>query len=218
MNKLLKWFNKNQRDFPWRDPDRNPYEVLVAEVMLQRTTSTKVGEIYTPFLENYPKPSSLAKADESELKEIIAPLGLQDQRSKHFLRIGRKLVNEMKGEIPRDYENLSSLPGVGNYISNAVLCFAYNEDVPILDTNVSRVLARAFYGNDDALPPEKKDSWTFAADLVPRGRGRDFGYALLDLGNQVCRALRPKHDLCPVASVCEFYSEESPRSTIESNS
>ncbi|GAI04625.1 unnamed protein product, partial [marine sediment metagenome] len=204
VRRLLKWYRGNRRSFPWREASRTPYEVLVAELMLQRTIAIKVGGVYETFLEKYPTPAALATASVAEMMGDIETLGLHAVRAKRFKELGRKILDEHGGEIPREKDALEALPGVGRYIANAVRCFAFGEDAALVDTNFSRVLGRVFYGDEKSLPPEKLDSWAFAQGLIPGGRCREFNYALLDFASLVCKAKGARHEACPVNDICAF--------------
>jgi len=204
VEKLLKWHERNKRAFAWRDPGRTPFEVLVAEVMLQKTFSTKVEKIYEKFIEKYPSPWDLAKSSVEEITDDVRQLGLQEIKANALREIGRKLVEEFKGRVPETKEGLLSLPGVGEYTANAVMCFAYGEDVPIVDANVSRVVGRFFFGSDSSLPPDKKESWEIVGKIIPKGRCREFNFALLDFAASICTARTPKHETCPLANTCRY--------------
>lgn len=209
VRRLLKWYRGNRRSFPWREASRTPYEVLVAELMLQKTVAIKVGEVYETFLKKYPTPAALAAASVAKIMGVIETLGLQFVRAKGFKELGRKILDEHGGEIPREKDALEALPWVGKYTANAVRCFAFGEDAALVDTNFSRVLGRVFYGDEKSLPPEKPDSWVFAQKLIPKGRCREFNYAILDFANRICKAKGARHEVCPVKDICRFVRIQS---------
>ncbi|MBA7501638.1 Adenine DNA glycosylase [subsurface metagenome] len=172
--------------------------------MLQKTIAIKVVGVYEAFLEKYPTPAALATASVAEIMGDIEVLGLHVVRAKGFKELGKKILDEHGGEIPREKDALEALPGVGRYIANAVRCFAFGEDAALVDTNFSRVLGRVFYGDGKSLPPGKPDSWVFAQKLIPRGRSREFNYAVLDFASKICKAKGARHEACPVNDICAF--------------
>ena len=177
---------------------------MVAELMLQKTVAVKVGGVYETFLEEYPTPAALAAASVAKIRGAIETLGLQFTRAKRFKELGRKILGKHGGEIPRRIEALRGLPGVGKYTANAVRCFAFREDAALVDTNFSRVLGRVFYGDEKSLPHAKPDSWAFAWKLIPKGRSREFNYAVLDFASLICKADGARHEACPIKNICKF--------------
>ncbi|MFB6270676.1 MAG: A/G-specific adenine glycosylase, partial [Halobacterium sp.] len=119
---LVDWFRENGREFPWRETD-DLFEVLVAELMLQRTTTTHVTKIYEDFVAEFPTPEAVLAADRDELMAYLEPLGLQQQRYDALTSICRTLVDDYDGDVPRDPDELQSIDGIGEYIANATLCF-----------------------------------------------------------------------------------------------
>ncbi|MEM3449676.1 MAG: hypothetical protein QXI12_02110 [Candidatus Methanomethyliaceae archaeon] len=202
---LLEWWEKNKRDFPWRHT-QDPYAVLVAEMLLRKTNAQQVKRVFSEFLRKYPSPMSLANANEDELTNLLKTLGMEHSRAKLFIRLGSFITERYNGNIPNQAEKLLQLPGVGLYATNAVLCFAFSQDVPTVDTNFIRVIERVF-----SLKPSRararndKKLWEFAHSLLPRGRSREFNFAILDFASIICRSKKPKHALCPIVHVCEFY-------------
>ncbi|WP_054644757.1 HhH-GPD family protein [Thermoanaerobacter thermocopriae] len=120
VDQLLKWWDRNKRDFPWRHT-KNPYDVLIAEMLLRKTTAQQVEKIYNDFLNRYPNSKALAEADENELKKMLRPLGMEHARAKLLKRFGAVVEEEYGGVIPSDYAVLLKLPGVGMYATNSVL-------------------------------------------------------------------------------------------------
>lgn len=207
---LLNWYQKKKRRFSWRNPNRNSYEILIAEMMLRKTDTAKVAQIYDSFVRKYRSPKSLARSRESSLRHDIRLLGIAD-RARLFRLLGRKIVKEYDGQIPKSFQELTGLPGVGRYTANAVLCFAFRRDVALLDTNVIRVLGRVFsvYSNK----PRARDDpvlWDFATTIVPKGKATSYNRALLDFAAQVCTAREPKCNECPLNWICDFSGAYSP--------
>ena len=178
---LLEWSEGNLRSFPWREDDATPYEVLIAEIMLKQTRSPTVGEIYVEFIKEYPTLEHLAEADREELIEIIQPLGLYNYRADAFMEIAERAAD---GGLPEDEDELSDLPQVGPYVLNATLCFGFDEERPIMDTNVERIYGRVFKGDGVDKFDETK-LWALAEEMLPEGRARPYNLALLDFGYSV---------------------------------
>ena len=201
---LLTWYAKNKRDFSWRRT-KDPYKILVAEMMLQKTTSKQVAELFDRFIEEYPSPEALAKASISEIEEMITPLGIEHRRAYRFKNWAQEIVEKHDGQVPRRKKELTSLHGVGDYIANAVLCLAYDENEPLLDANAVRVLQR-FFGikSPKARARTDKALWETYGKMIPNGKARDFNLAVIDFAALVCTAKNPKHDVCPVSRACQF--------------
>jgi DNA (cytosine-5)-methyltransferase 1 len=200
---LLDWFKKNQRSFPWRET-RDPYKVLLAEKLLQQTAAReKVVAAYNEIVDLYPNVEALAMAQPGQLKPIIAPLGFA-YRAEELPRLAHEILNRDHSEIPTTLNELLDLPGIGDYSARAVLAFAHNQDVPIVDTNVTRFLYR-IYGITEPLPnnpARNKRLIEMAQTLIPEGNARDFNLAVLDLCSSVCKIKNPTCDKCPVQSYC----------------
>jgi A/G-specific adenine glycosylase len=190
--KLLAWYKRNARVLPWRQT-RNPYAILVSEFMLQQTQVSRVLEYFPRFMARFPTIGSLAGARPKAVMEQWDGLGYY-ARARNLHKLAKQ-VAETGDQIPDDPEDLRTLPGVGRYTAGAVACFAYEKPVPTVDTNVRRVLERAF---------GSKDVWELAEQLVPKKgeRAWRFNQALMELGALVCTARKPKCPECPVRSDC----------------
>jgi endonuclease III len=141
--RLLAWFERNRRDFPWRH-SHNPYTVLVTEKLLQQTAARdSVVKAFHDLTTLYPSVSELADADDAELERILAPLGFH-YRAKELKVLASTLLEEHGGSIPAELNQLKALPGIGDYMARAVLSFAYGQDIAVVDTNVARFLYRVF--------------------------------------------------------------------------
>lgn len=201
---LLEWWEKNKRDFPWRHT-KDPYAVLIAEMLLRKTTAQQVERIYDVFLSKYSSPKALSKADENELKNLLKPLGMEHQRAKLFIKLGNAIIARYNGNIPSEAEELLKLPGVGLYATNAVLSFSSGQDVPTIDTNFIRVIERVFnFKSSKARARNDSKIWEFAQALVTKGKSREFNLGVLDFVATVCKSRNPKCDICPLISFCVF--------------
>ena len=199
--RLLTWYRRHGRDLPWRRT-RDPYRVLVSEVMLQQTQVSRVIPKYREWLRRYPSLDALAAASAGEVRETWYPLGY-NIRPLRLRTIARTVVRRHGGRLPRSRDGLLALKGIGAYTAGAVLSFAFGEDAAILDTNVRRVLRRVWVGEDRQVGD--RALWELAERLLPRGRTYDFNQALMDLGATVCTARRPRCGACPLARLCASY-------------
>jgi A/G-specific adenine glycosylase len=202
---LLDWYATNQRSFPWRST-HDPFEVLLAEKLLQQTkVRDTVVSIYTHLLAKYPTAQDLMNAGVDELREIIQPLGLA-YRASEIKKMATEVVELYGSKVPSTLKELLNLTGVGDYSARAVLSFVYNQNVPIVDTNVARFLHR-LCGIEDPLPANparKKYLRCLATQLLPENETRDFNLAILDLCALVCTPQNPKCYACPLQEFCAY--------------
>jgi len=191
--KLLVWFARHGRDLPWRRT-RDPYRVLVSEFMLQQTQVSRVTEYYPRFLERFPTVEHLARAKRSAVMEQWDGLGYY-ARARNLHSLAKTVAG---GVLSDDPAELIKLPGVGRYTAGAVASFAYEKPVAAVDTNVARVIRRAFVRGND------KRVWAMAAVLVPQDgkRAWRFNQAIMELGALICVARKPKCPECPVRTSC----------------
>ncbi|MBI4610426.1 MAG: A/G-specific adenine glycosylase [Candidatus Rokubacteria bacterium] len=202
--RLLAWYRRHRRDLPWRRT-RDPYRILVSEIMLQQTQVDRVIPKYHEFLARYPTLDVLARAPLREVKRTWYPLGY-NIRPVHLHGIARETLARYDGRIPADEKALRQLKGIGRYTAGAVLSFAFGRDAPILDTNVKRVLGRVFLGPRRLKRLKGQGAlWELAAALVPRGRGYDFNQALMDFGATWCTPRKPRCLPCPMRAFCRAY-------------
>jgi A/G-specific adenine glycosylase len=198
---LLRWFRRHGRDLPWRQT-RDPYHILVSEFMLQQTQVARVQPYYHRFLEAYPTVGALAAAPSARVRESWEGLGYY-RRAANFHRLAQQVVREHAGIIPADPEQLLRLPGVGRYTAGAVASFAYERAAPAVDTNVARVLRRAFHPRLRGTMAARR-AWDTAARILPR-QGKNvwmFNQAVMELGALVCTAREARCYACPVRRVC----------------
>lgn len=203
---LLKWGKENFRNFNWRK-DLTPYKVLISELMLQRTTATQVEVVFPSFIKKYPNTKKLSLSDTEKLTEIIKPLGLYQRRVKVFQTITKQIEEDYNSNIPKEYDDLMGLFGVGIYIANAILCFSFNKKVPIVDTNIIRIFQRFFnFKSDKKDIKSDKKIWEFAKRLMPEINYQLYNYSLLDFGSLVCKSKKPECDKCGIHKKCYFYN------------
>jgi len=180
---VLAWYSQNGRDLPWRHT-RDPYAILVSEVMLQQTQVSRVLPRYLEWLERWPTVESLAAAPAADVIRAWSGLGY-NRRAINLHRTAQAVAQ--RGGFPRQIAELEALPGIGPYTARALACFAFGAQVSAPDVNARRVLGRAF-GDPDHPPPP--------------GRAFDWNQALFDLGSTVCLARRPRCGECPLAAGC----------------
>ncbi|HEV8123118.1 MAG TPA: hypothetical protein VGP80_02665 [Gemmatimonadales bacterium] len=198
--RLLRWFRRHGRDLPWRKT-RDPYHVLVSEIMLQQTQVSRVEQYYPGFLARYPTLGHLAAASPAQVRESWDGLGYY-RRAANLHRFAVTVVEDMEGKVPHSTETLRRLPGIGRYTAGAIASFAFEQPEPAVDTNVSRVIRRVFFP-PRGIPGERR-IWAMAAALVPR-RGKSawaFNQAIMELGALVCTARVARCGVCPVSGVC----------------
>ncbi len=200
--RLVGWYEEAKRELPWRS-DRDPYRILVSEMMLVQTTVAAVIPYFERFLDQFPDIRALAEADEAAVLKAWEGLGYY-RRARQLQGAARQVMRDHAGKIPDDPAAIRALPGVGRYIAGAVSSFAFDRPEPIVEANSQRVLARLV-----AEPGSLKSSgvmariWSVAAWLVPdEGAGR-FNQALMELGALVCTPRQPSCLVCPLASLCE---------------
>ena len=206
---LLAWYAPQARALPWRQT-RDPYRILVSEIMLQQTQVSRVEPLYRAFLERFPTPAALAQAPAADVLTAWRGLGY-NRRALNLQRAAQSVVEHHGGQVPADLAALKALPGVGDYTARAVLAFAFGQDAAPVDTNVARVLARVVAG----APLSRAEAQRLAQEALPAGRAAEWGNALMDLGAQVCTARAPKCTDCPVAAACAWRARggEDPAAT-----
>ena len=203
-DRVLEWGGENFSDFPWRS-SRSPYEILVAELLLKRTTATAAARVYRDFVKRFPSLQEIAAAPDEELVKALSSVGLQYQRARSMKRLAVWIMSKHDGEIPRDLEDLLDVPGLGDYSATAVLSFGYGAPAAVLDTNVERILVRVFR-NTLTPRPTSAALHELARVLLPEEGHREYNYGLLDLGRQVCTYVDPRCAECPLTSQCDFYN------------
>ena len=202
--RLLAWYRRHGRHLPWRKT-RDPYSILVSEIMLQQTQVERVIPKYREFLRRYPTLEALARAPVQEVKRTWYPLGY-NIRPVHLHGIARETLAGYNGRLPSEEKALLAFKGIGRYTAGALRSFAFEQDAPILDTNVRRVLGRIFLGSRRMRNLRgQKAWWDLSAALVPRGKAYDFNQALMDFGATWCTPRNPRCPPCPMKGFCKFF-------------
>ena len=192
---ILRWYSLDGRKLPWRG-ERNLYRVLVSEIMLQQTQVSRVLQKYPLFLGLFPSFSSLSKAKPASVIRAWQGMGYNN-RAIRLHQLARIVMERHKGRLPASIQELSSLPGIGRYTAHAIACFATNKPVPVVDTNIRRVLGRIYPKHSKAM-----SVWDLAQRALPATGTYDWNQALMDLGATICVSSSPKCPVCPVRAVC----------------
>mgnify|MGYP000911757107 CR=1 FL=1 len=209
---MVAWFDAEARDLPWRAESRDPWAVLVSEVMLQQTPVARVVDVFQEWMTRWPTPGELAQAAPGDAVRMWGRLGYP-RRALRLHAAAGAVVERFGGELPRTYEELITLPGVGDYTTSAVLAFAHRQRIPVLDTNVRRVLNRARQGR--AFPPSAAPVRAERAALIELLPSRGpaaarFSEALMELGALICTARDPRCADCPLRGECQWLAAGRP--------
>ena len=198
--RLLDWYAVAQRALPWRET-RDPYAILVSEVMLQQTQVERVIPKYRQFLDRFPTLAALASAARADVIRVWAPLGY-NRRAVRLHELAIHVSAERGGVLPSEPAELARLAGLGPYTSAAVACFAFGHQVATVDTNIRRVLRRVFAERFDPGEPPPRALASFATAVLPSGQAADWNQALMDLGATICTARAPSCVRCPLVELC----------------
>lgn len=203
---VLDWYAAHARDLPWRRPEASPWSVLVSELMLQQTPVVRVLPVHEAWLERWPTPAALAAEPSGEAVRAWGRLGYP-RRALRLHAAATAIVERYAGEVPDTYEELLTLPGVGDYTAAAVASFAYGRRHVVLDTNVRRVLARVLAGEEFPSPSVTRAERDRAAAVLPddEATAATWAVAVMELGALVCTAAAPRCGDCPVADRCAWH-------------
>lgn len=200
---ILIWAKSNLRPFSWRN-NLDPYCILISEVLLQKTDAAKVEKIYPKFIEKYPTVMHIHQAELKDIETIISKIGLFN-KAKRFQKIAEQIIQKHEGKIPENKEEIMDLYGVGEYISNAILCFGFKRRVPIVDVNILRIYSRVFgVKSTKSRPHTDKMIWDFAESMLPEKSYIEYNYALLDFASITCKSKQPLCYKCPIREICKY--------------
>jgi len=207
--RLQAWGRDHLRDFPWRRT-RDPYALLVAEFLLQKTQAPTVVPYYRAMLARYPTLAALAAASETSVTELLAPLGLRGRARRLHQAAGQLLRDPSYGSrVPRQEAQLRQLPGVGPYVARAVLTNAFEQPVAVLDANVARLLERFFGIRGHRIKSRDRYLWELAERLTPAANTRVWNLTLIDFGALVCTPQKPRCDCCPLRRCCHYARQQA---------
>ncbi|MFN7674776.1 A/G-specific adenine glycosylase [Flavobacterium sp.] len=198
---LIQWYLQNKRDLPWRN-STNPYIIWLSEIMLQQTRVAQGLPFFLRFTEAFPTVFDLANASEEQVLKLWQGLGYYS-RARNLHKTAKQIAFELKGEFPKTYNDLLQLKGVGEYTAAAIASFAYNENVPVVDGNVFRVLSRYFdIETDIASAGGKKEFTQLASELLPKGKANEFNQAIMEFGALLCVPKNPDCQNCVFNDSC----------------
>lgn len=202
VRKLLRWGRANRRPFPWRE-ETDPFRILVAEVLLQRSRGRTVATVYAELFSRWPGADDVAAADLGEIEDVIRPLGLVN-RARLLKATAREVA--IKGRIPRSVEDMMRLAGVGRYAASATAAAAFGRRTPTVDGTSARVYRR-FFGLQGERDSQVDDAlWALAREVTPRQSVREWNWSVLDLAAAVCLPKVPKCGECPLSNECKVGS------------
>ena len=200
----MEWGKENGRRFPWRETN-DIYNILISEIMLHRTKADQVLNIYNDFLRKYKDFESIVESGPEAIKKDMKSLGLS-WRSELLYSMSKEILEKYDGKIPCDKDQLMKLPGIGNYISSAILCFGYNIPVPTLDTNIVRVIGRVYNLRINDYSRKSKKYREIMLDLILHGEPRKFSLYLIDFASIICKPkCMDECKKCPLNKLCAHY-------------
>jgi A/G-specific adenine glycosylase len=200
-DRILSWYARHRRDLPWRNT-RNPYFVWVSEVMLQQTQVETVIPYYHRFLKQFPNIEALAEASLQEVLKAWENMGYY-ARAHHLHAAAREVVNRMGGEIPKTWDELIRLPGIGTYTASAILSFAFDKRFPTVDGNARRVLCRLYAIQEPVdQSSTQREIHDLAAKIIPSEDPASFNHGIMELGATICKPRSPLCNTCPVGDFC----------------
>jgi len=205
---LKAWAKMGLRHFPWRE-ERTPYSVLLAEMLLRRTTSKAAASVFQDFLRMFPDTEALAKGDRGTLRSLLRKIGLQEQRTRALTEMAQYLLANHFGQIPSSRNELERVPHIGSYTAAAVRSFGFGIPDAVVDSNVMRIIRRLFAKSIRRRKLPTRDYERLAQELLPKHH-QIHNFSLLDLGALVCRYDYPRCPGCPLRNFCDTGRPRSP--------
>ena len=203
---LLKWFKENQRDLPWRH-NYDPYQVWISEIMLQQTQVTTVLPYFKRWMEKLPTIRDVTKAKEDTILKLWEGLGYYS-RARNLQKAAKVIIENHGGKFPSNYDEIRALPGIGPYTAGAISSIAFNEETPIVDGNIIRLISRLLDYRENTRT-NVKPFWEWAEKLIPKGEARNFNQAMMEFGALVCVPKNPKCGECPLRAECAAYKNDT---------
>ena len=210
--RLLRWYDANARELPWRQPGVSAWAVLVSEVMLQQTPAARVEPVWQQWMKRWPSPESLAATAAGDAVRAWGRLGYP-RRALRLHSAAAAIVDRYGGEVPSSYDELRTLPGVGDCTAAAVAAFAFDRRLPVLDTNVRRVYGRVFDGSDDRSSAPTAAERVAAEQRIPARHPGVYSVAVMELGALVCTARAPRCEACPLQTDCRWHAGGRPKAS-----
>lgn len=206
VRRLLAWGRANRRPFPWRT-ESDPFRVLVAEVLLQRSRSKTVAKVYAELFDRWSDAAALGRAREDDIARVIRPLGLTS-RARHIKALAKQI--DSMGHVPSNAESLMAFSGVGRYAANATLVAAFSRPAPVVDGVTARVYRRHFALPDETPPVADEQLWRTVAAVSPKHAAREWNWAVLDLAAEICLPKQPRCGVCPLSGSCAYVKSLDP--------
>lgn len=202
---VARWFRRSARPLPWREPGVTPWGVLLSEIMAQQTPVGRVAPMWVEWIERWPTPAALAAASPADIVRAWGKLGYP-RRALNLHAAATRIRDEFGGEVPSNVDALESLPGIGSYTARAVASFAFGQRVPVVDTNIRRVLARAVLGIAEPEPPRTKVDMDLMESVLPADAVESVAVnaGVMELGAVFCTARSPNCGECPIAEQCAW--------------
>ncbi len=206
-SKILEWFQENRRDFPWRRVDASNYELIISEVLLQRTKAEYVANFYPTFMAKYPDWETLGAATEASLIAILSAIGLQNQKGKQLYALAQEM-KERKGILPTEKNVVMEMPLMGMYTANAFELLILKTPSPLLDVNMSRLLGRIFDKRGKVSLRHDRVLQELSGLVVDHDRSKEINWAILDYAALICKAHKPKCHDCIFREDCIYFLRE----------
>lgn len=203
---ILKWFESNQRHFSWRRPSLTDYQIIISEILLQRTKAETVAKFYDKFLLTFPTWESLASANIEDIEKYLKPIGLYRQRASRLQKLAIHML-EQKGYLPTDRNQLEEISFMGQYIANAVELLVQKRNKPLLDVNMARVLERFFGPRKIADIRYDPYLQKLSELIVNHDKSKEMSWAILDFAALICKARKPLCEVCPISLYCLFFNQ-----------
>ena len=200
---ILEWYKFNSRKFPWRKQNLTQYQYIIAEVLLQRTKAETIAKFYPSFLKEFPNWKTLSDTDIKNLENNLKPIGLYRQRSKRLMHLAQEMIRR-KGKLPKDRQELESIPFMGQYIANAVELVIFNQPSPLVDVNMARVLERFFGPRKMADIRYDPYLQKLSSKIVNHQNAKHINWAILDFAAIICKP-KPICNKCLLKYLCRYY-------------
>lgn len=204
---LLEWFPENGRSFPWRRKSATNYELIISEIFLQRTKAETVSNFLPEFFKKYPSWKQLGETTIEELKEILKPIGLYNQRGTRLYNLAQE-IKIRNGRFPRERNQVEDLSMMGQYITNAFELYILKKKAPLLDVNMARLLER-FFG-ERKMADIRHDPYlqTLAYRVVNVEKSKELNWAILDYASKICIKREPKCYICSIEKKCKYFNQD----------
>lgn len=199
---VLDWSKENLDCYPWRT-ETTPFRILLAEILLTRTTASAVNRVFNDFVGKYDSFQKILTLGANELREDLSSIGHQNQRAMKLVEISSIIMSDFNGEIPSSFDDLVSIKHIGPYIAGAVLSLGFSKRATMVDSNIVRLMSRFFVSSCD-LPMKTKDVIHIVDLFTPESDIGRFNLALLDISRNICSYRTAKCDICPISVYCEY--------------